>query len=438
MLITNNPGFKAATPIDSLEPNREILVIDDDPIIRRVIEAYLTDEGYQVSICRDGQSAWERISSSPPAMLITDWNMPGMTGIELTQMVRASCQEHIYILVATSRSTEQDAVQAINAGADDFLVKPISQQELIARVKRGMNSLSKTENDESLSSKDPLTLAFNRRAFERDCLRRMSHARRNGEPLSCLLFDVDLFKHINDTYGHSAGDRALRQAASAIRAHLLPDDTLYRYGGDEFCVLLPATNEDDAMTRAKSIQASIAESAIDANGRSVRLRCSGGVASWREDMRAPGQLVDLADEALLLAKKCGRNQVQCMGQLSPLSSELTGANATALASTKASALMMTLPTTITCGTSIRQVATQLLQLRADSLPVVDQENNLIGVVAEQDLFQQDPHGGSWSGPIDSVMQTNFVSFESDTRLNLIWDFFSYDWARCICLCIHFG
>ena len=259
--------------------DRTILVVDDDPIIRRIVCAYLEAAGYQVEVCSDGHSAWEQIQSQPPAMLITDWNMPGMTGVELTGTVRASCEKHIYVLIATSRSTDDDAIQAIEAGADDFLAKPIEQSELLARVKRGMHALKRMEDEEVLSSKDPLTSAYNRRAFDRDCRNFIRRSRQNGDALSCVLLDIDFFKQINDTYGHSAGDEALCSAADAISKTIREDDRLYRYGGDEFCILLPQVDDDQMPERAQNIQDAISQITIEVDDRSFGLRSSAGVAS---------------------------------------------------------------------------------------------------------------------------------------------------------------
>ncbi len=400
---------------------REILVVDDDPIIRRVIQASLAEEGHQASICQDGQSAWERIANDPPAMVITDWIMPGMSGIELTRLVRESCKTDIYVLVATSRNSEEDSLQAIEAGADDFLAKPISQQELIARVKRGMSVLDRMDEEAALSSRDPLTSAYNRRAFDLDCAKRIQQSHQDGSPLSCVLLDIDFFKHINDTYGHSAGDQALQVVAKSINDHLRSDDRLYRYGGDEFCILLPSVDDAIASKRVKQILGAISKIELRAGDRKFHIRCSAGIASWREDIRAPGQLVDLADEALLLAKKSGRNQVKRLKRLD--SADKLCVDADAMATVRADALMLTPPLTAQRGTSIGSLANELVGLRIDSLPVVDEDNHLVGVVAEQDLFQQMPQGNGWNDPIDSVMQTNFVSFEADTPVDVIWDFF---------------
>ncbi|MFT7643383.1 MAG: diguanylate cyclase (GGDEF)-like protein, partial [Pirellulaceae bacterium] len=277
--------------------------------------------------------------------------------------------------------------------------------------------------EETLSSTDPLTNTQNRRAFDRVAVEMIAHARQHCEHLSCLLLDIDFFKFINDTYGHSAGDIALRRTAEAIRMNLRKGDGLYRYGGDEFCVLLPGADQHVALQRAQRIRAEIAGTTITAGDQELTIRCSIGVATWREDVEEPRQLVDLADEALLLAKKSGRDQARLLDRMA--ASDVLAANADpfALSAISAEALMLTPLFRVKKNTLIRQVASQIVHLRVDSLPVVDEGNKLVGVIAEQDLFQQFPEGGVWDGPVEAIMQTNFVCFESDTTLEVIWDFF---------------
>jgi diguanylate cyclase (GGDEF)-like protein len=200
-------------------------------------------------------------------------------------------------------------IEAIDAGADDFVVKPIYEESLLARVGQARVALQRFRRFAELAETDPLTGVANRRRFHELCVREIARAARHGAPLSCLLLDIDFFKHFNDTYGHATGDKILRAVGEALLGNVRESDYVCRYGGDEFCVLLSDAGEAEAVAFAERLRARVAEVRVPAGKRPVGVQLTAGVALWRLDISTPRQLIDLADEALLAAKRAGRNRV---------------------------------------------------------------------------------------------------------------------------------
>ncbi len=188
--------------------------------------------------------------------------MPRMPASNCVVRFGDRSEPYLYVLVVTSREDREDVVQAIDAGADDFLIKPIKESELLARVGQADAALHRFRQYVEIAETDPLTGAVNRRKLDEYCVREIAKASRNGTALSCVLFDLDYFKHLNDSYGHAVGDDALREFASVLRQYMRDRDCVCRYGGDEFCVLLPDRNQHLAYEFAEKVRAAFCESSL--------------------------------------------------------------------------------------------------------------------------------------------------------------------------------
>lgn len=297
-----------------------VLVVDDDPVLRRIVQAGLTRAGHQVRAVADGHAAWDLLQEESFRLVITDWMMPGMDGPELVRRIRtASFPGYTYIILLTARSDKSDVVSGLDAGADDFLTKPFHTEELRARVAIGERILDlegrlsdARDQLEVLATVDALTALLNRRAIQERAEAEVQRAARDGTPLSFVMLDIDHFKSVNDTHGHLVGDQALRLVADILAANKRVYDYAGRWGGEEFLLILPRTELPDAKIVAERVRASIAAASLDlADGGRLSLRISLGVTTApSRDPLALHILLQQADEALYHAKHAGRDRVE--------------------------------------------------------------------------------------------------------------------------------
>jgi two-component system cell cycle response regulator len=296
------------------------LIADDNPGFRLALERMLTKWGYTVVVAVDGMEAWEALQAAdPPRLAILDWMMPGLDGPEICRRVRGQNREpYIYILLLTAKSTPEELVEGMEAGADDYLRKPVQSHELRVRLRAGRRIVDLQEEvvqaREALrrqATRDSLTELWNRTAMFDILGRELKRAKRESSPLAIVMADLDHFKQVNDTLGHAAGDAVLREAARRMTACVRPYDAPCRYGGEEFLIVLPGCNLDDATLRAEEIRAAIAATPFQIAEGALNLSCSLGVAasSGAAGFQASA-LIQEADEALYAAKNNGRNRVE--------------------------------------------------------------------------------------------------------------------------------
>jgi len=238
--------------------------------------------------------------------------MPKMDGFELIKRIRANpALKSIYLILITARIQEGDRVRGLDLGADDYITKPFSFSELLARVRVGTRVVQYQQHLEHQSQIDSLTGLFNRRAFEKKIHEEFERSKRYHNPLSVLIFDIDNFKTINDTYGHHGGDAALVKISETLREMTRQSDFSARYGGEEFVMILPETDQDSAVQVASKIHGAIRSSSFGTTNRPFVLTVSIGVSStcmrtystWQE-------MLDDADRALYLAKNMGKDRIE--------------------------------------------------------------------------------------------------------------------------------
>ena len=307
----------------------KILVADDDPTSRLVLKGLVSKLGHDCVVAEDGSSAWEVLSSGGIDVLLTDWMMPGVDGPELCRRLRNEVGGgYIYIVLTTGLDNPEDVLAGMSAGADDYLTKPVDkfavQTRLVAaeRVTELHCQLSQAQaqleraNIELLeqSLTDQLTGLGNRRRMDEDLNRVHARARRLGRTYGIALFDIDHFKRYNDHYGHVAGDGALRDVAACIDLIVRAGECAYRYGGEEFLVLMPDCGlGDEVSTAADRIRRSVLHAAIPHEARPSEPRIvtvSGGVSCWIPGSRLTArEVLEEADQALFAAKTAGRNQI---------------------------------------------------------------------------------------------------------------------------------
>jgi diguanylate cyclase (GGDEF)-like protein len=300
-----------------------VLAAEDNPVIQTVLQTMLTWWGYLPVVARDGLEAWEILQGDDaPRLAVLDWMMPGADGVELCRRVRAAGREpYTYILLLTARNDSQDLVEGLDAGADDYLTKPFNAHELRARLRAGNRIIQLQEQllqaREALRHQamhDGLTGLLNHAAILDSLDSELSRAGREKQPLSLLIADLDRFKQVNDTYGHLAGDIVLREAARRMKASVRCYDSIGRYGGEEFLIVVPGCDGDSALLQAERIRQAISGEPFAVGDSSLRVSCSIGVASCDGPQQSDGvSLMRDADQALYVAKKSGRDQVVMAG-----------------------------------------------------------------------------------------------------------------------------
>lgn len=297
-----------------------ILIAEDDPVSRRLLEAFLTRWGHEVITARDGNEAWELLQrEDAPKLAILDWMMPGMDGVQVCLKTRERTgQPYVYILMLTAKDRKQDIVQGIEAGADEYMIKPFDAHELKAHLLAGKRILDLQEQlitaREELriqATHDLLTGLWNHTSILDIVQVELERAQRQHTPLGLVMGDLDHFKSINDTYGHPAGDAVLREVARRMHSVVRPYDSVGRYGGEEFLVVIPACDLVDARHQAERLRASVRGQPIALGEASLPVTISLGVAATGEPKSTdPESLLRAADAALYLAKRNGRDRVE--------------------------------------------------------------------------------------------------------------------------------
>ena len=294
-----------------------VLVVDDDPAILRLLTSLLTSRGYDVSVARSGKEALRLIDQTPPSIVISDWEMPEMNGLDLVRRIRElELSHYIYVLFLTSRTDEGSVVAAIDAGADDFLKKPVVKSELLARIRAGERVLALESSLHELADHDGLTGLLLRRPFATFTSQEWNRSLRYRSPLSTVMVDIDHFKQVNDIHGHLVGDDVIRQVADIMTDCSRASDIICRFGGEEFCILLPETNEAGAMVWAERLRQRVSELRIPVGDTELKVTISLGVAEMLADMEDKEAMLGLADECLLAAKEEGRDRVVALRVLS--------------------------------------------------------------------------------------------------------------------------
>ena len=301
-------------------PLGQILVADDSPVFRDMLQKMLLEWGYETIAVSDGRQAWDLLrQENGPRLALLDWMMPGMEGAEVCRQVRAGVRDrYVYMILLSVRAGLDDVVTGIESGADDYIVKPFEVDELHARVRAGRRVLALQEElveaREALrdqATRDGLTGLWNRTAIFDILQNELARSGRSGEPLIVLMADLDGFKPVNDRFGHMAGDAVLRQVAARMRAAVRRYDAVGRYGGEEFLIVLPRCERVGGLALAERIRHAIGAECFRAGDVEIRLICSLGAACARPPVvPLADDLVREADAALYRAKHQGRDRVE--------------------------------------------------------------------------------------------------------------------------------
>lgn len=305
----------------------KILVADDDSTSRLIVQTALRSLGHECHIVSDGAQAWEAFRTHRPDVVISDWMMPGLTGLELCRNIRTDASgAYTFIIMVTSQGGHDEVLEGMNAGADDYLIKPLDPDDLQAHLIAASRVTSlhqqlaeqRTQleglNQElaAIARRDPLTGLRNRRALEEDLDLLEARVTRYGHRYCMALLDVDLFKSYNDTYGHLAGDQILQTVASKLQEQARGGDSLYRYGGEEFLCIFPEQSLATGTLAVERMRISLKRLAVPhIESPFGVLTISAGMSMMDPGhTRSATEVLKEADEALYRAKQLGRNRVE--------------------------------------------------------------------------------------------------------------------------------
>lgn len=404
----------------------KVLVGDDDPAMRRLLARWLDGAGYPTRTVADGQEAIEAIELECPNFIITDWEMPRINGLELCRLVREMVLPHyVYIIFLTAKTDTTEMITGLEVGADDFLSKPVSQGELLARMRSGSRVLELERRLSLMARTDALTGLMTQRSFYESLEKEWHRSRRQHFPLSCVMMDLDFFKQVNDVHGHPAGDSVLKSWAELLLDNCRASDFVCRYGGEEFSILLPESNEIDAAAWAERTRRRLAALRIPSGHRILQVTGSFGVAQCRDELQNSEELVDLADQALLCAKRAGRDRVVQYSSLvdSPeptlhAAERQDGIFQGILARDVMSPLVVCLRDQQT----IDEATHFFVQSGMTSTPVLNADGAMAGFLSEKDLMAAMTSPECWQQPLYTVMRPNVISYEEDTPIRVIYEF----------------
>ena len=325
------------------DPTR-VLAVDDDPMALALLSKHLEDAGYRVVTARNGTEALRIMLEDGPPIVITDWMMPEMDGLDLCRAIRGhEAIPFAYVIIVSAHETTEDAiVEAFDAGVDDYLTKPLKKRELLARLRGGRRIFTlqqelqrrttevhranaemaianeklgeANEQLNRLATTDELTGLFNRREAMARLKDLWSAVERRGAPLSCILMDIDRFKIFNDTHGHGVGDIVLKETAAAMSATTRSHEWVCRIGGEEFLVVCPDSARDQAVVAAERLRKAVEAHTVRTDDLELGVTISAGVAERTPAMTRPDDLLRAADDALYDAKRRGRNRVCLAGK----------------------------------------------------------------------------------------------------------------------------
>jgi len=297
----------------SNSPEVVVLLVDDQMIVARAVrQLFAQDPDIAFHYCPSPHQALERAETLHPTVILQDLVMPDITGLELVRKYRATpATAEIPIIVLSTKEDPITKSQAFAEGANDYLVKLPDRIELVARIRYHSKAYRALTALREQATRDTLTGVWNRRMIFDALEREVARAEREHTPLSVVMADLDKFKSINDRFGHQMGDAVLQQASRRLSAGVRTYDHIGRYGGEEFLIVLPNCNGDQARDLGERLRQSVASAPMSAEGKDLDVTCSFGIACTETSNGAGvAALVHAADEALYLAKQAGRNCVQ--------------------------------------------------------------------------------------------------------------------------------
>ena len=314
-----HPDFRQVLAGWLQEDQIKVLVADDPAVFRKLVENTLSQKSNSLIFAKTGHEAIALFAEHNPALVIVDWIMPDLSGIEICQHIRANLQSsYTYIIILTAKAETESVVAGLAAGADDYLTKPFKHEELVARVGVGFRIVelhqqiqAKNRLLEELALTDSLTGLPNRRAIEEWATRQLSGAARHGFSFWVAVADVDHFKTVNDCHGREAGDVVLKKFSEILKANSRRSDICGRLGGEEFLMILTHASNEGAQALFERVRGQFQAAKFNFRGAAITVTASFGAAAF-DGTEAPdfAKIVARADAPLYSAERGGRNRVE--------------------------------------------------------------------------------------------------------------------------------
>jgi len=414
----------------------DVLVVDSDPEFLKQLALLLESSGHSVRTVSSGSQALQMMLQDCPDVLITDRDIPDFDGLELCRRVRVLHQQkkllphYTCIILFVPPSEKKHRIEGLEAGAD-YLVEKTTESftqmysEVRARIKAALRT-RKLEDDLEFTAKyDAMTKLLNRVRFYSSAKVIWDRSIKNKFPLSLIMLDCDFFKRVNDIHGHLVGDHVLQEMAATLKNFSRTTDLLCRYGGEEFCVLLPGCNEKTAWNWAERIRKQFEKFPIKYESLEIAITASFGVAERMDDMLCFDHLVEKADQALLFAKESGRNRSVSFSETIAEDSEYIQEYRTfhdLFDGVFARDVMLPITLTVDFTETVSNIVDFFLQTQIESLPVVNEKGHFCGMISDKTFISLIGNKTRWNERIGDLVTKNIISYPTQTPLRVIFDF----------------
>lgn len=290
------------------------MIAEDNVILSRNLARNISNWGYHFITARNGSEAWYHILKNDIRLAILDWMMPGIDGVDLCRKIRTELpknkSEYVYIILLTGKNQQEDVITGLTAGADDYMIKPANLIELKVRLKNGSRIINLEDKRIELATTDSLTNLWNRRKIFEFLEEELDRGAREHISIGTIMIDIDNFKRVNDSFGHSVGDKVLAEVAFRLKRSLRLYDKIGRYGGDEMLIVLPNCDQNKVAVIAERLRHIICDEEIDTTAGAVNITISlGGASTQNLNKFSLDKMLESSDSALYLAKRRGRNRV---------------------------------------------------------------------------------------------------------------------------------
>lgn len=412
-----------------MNPNAlRILVVDNDPALVWALSNFLKLAGYDVLQAGGGQQALTALDYYRPHFVVAGWNVADMSGVELCRRLRGGNRsEYTYVLLLTSTTDSNALVEALQAGADDFLAQPLVYGELLSRLRAGARMVEYEARVRQLSRTDATTGAGTRLLFDEMLPRRLTVAANRRSTLVCALADIDYFARVGYLHGNAAVETALKVVAARLQEHCEKGDTVCRVGDNRFAMLHESSSESEATSWADRCRRAIAGQEISLGAPSIKLTVSFGVAAITAET-SPQTALDLAEQALTVAKQSGRNRVVGASSIADVTTSRSAAT-DPLRSAVARDIMTSNVISLSQHETLEAALEFLQACELSSLPVVDADGQLLGAVSVVELQEHLAAPSLTPRTVGEILSTDAPCYEEEVTVQALFEFFQHHEAN---------